>query len=134
VAHDAQIDLLADLDASLPKVEFDHKLIYNALYNLTNNAIPETPEGGRVTLRTRALIDQESSFLVEVSDTGRGMLPEVRDRLFTDETVSTKPGGTGLGTRIVADVVRRHKGHIAVQSEPGAGTTFTLLLPVSQEK
>lgn len=132
VAYDAQVDLIADLDPALPHVEFDHKQIYNALYNLINNAVPETPEGGQIVVRTRSLGPLEENFLVEVSDTGRGMPSVVRDRLFTDEAISTKPGGTGLGTRIVADVVRRHHGHIAVQSEPGKGTTFTLLLPLRQ--
>jgi signal transduction histidine kinase len=134
VAYDAEVELVADIDIGLPDVEFDHKLLYNALYNLANNAIPETPEGGCVTIRTRALSPKESSFMVEVADTGRGMPPAVRDRLFTDEAISTKVGGTGLGTRIVADVVRRHHGHISVQSEPGKGTIFTLLLPLRQER
>jgi signal transduction histidine kinase len=132
VAHDAQVELVPDFDPALPKVEFDHKQIYNALYNLVNNAIPETPEGGTVTIRTRVLGPSERNFLIEVADTGRGIPPHVRDRLFTDEAISTKPGGTGLGTRIVADIVRRHRGHIAVHSEVGQGTTFTLLLPLSQ--
>ncbi|RYG69896.1 GAF domain-containing protein [bacterium] len=132
VAYDAQVELMADLDPTLPSVEFDHKLVYNALYNLANNAIPETPEGGCVTLRTRALAANESNFMIEVADTGHGMPPAVRDKLFTDEAISTKVGGTGLGTKIVADVVRRHRGHIAVQSEPGAGTIFTVLLPLRQ--
>ena len=132
VAHDAQVELIADLDPALPPVEFDHKQIYNALYNLVNNAIPETPEGGQITLRTRALSPNKSEFLCEVSDTGNGMPPEIRQKLFTDEAVSTKPGGTGLGTRIVGDIVKRHHGTIGVDSELGKGTTFTLLLPLKQ--
>ncbi len=115
-------------------VEFDRKQIYNALYNLVNNAIPETPEGGIITLLTRALSARDGNFLVEVSDTGRGMPENVREKLFTDEAISTKPGGTGLGTRIVADIVRRHHGHIAVKSEIGVGTTFTVLLPLRQNR
>ena len=132
VAHDHQVDLVPDFDMTIPPVQIDHKLIYNALYNLVNNAVPETPEGGSVTLRTRRLGPQEKNFAIEVADTGRGMSPGVRERLFSDESVSTKPGGTGLGTRIVADIVRRHRGHIAVQSEQNVGTTFTLLLPLRQ--
>ena len=66
VAHDAQVELVADLDPTLPPVEFDHKQIYNALYNLVNNAIPETPEGGAITLRTRALSPSSEQFLVEI--------------------------------------------------------------------
>ncbi len=134
IAHDAQVELRCDLDSALPDVEFDRKLIYNALYNLATNALAETPEDGLVTLRTRALAASDSNFLIEVSDNGRGMTPEIRESLFTDDAISTKVGGTGLGTRIVSDVVRRHHGHISVQSEPGEGTTFTLLLPLKQEK
>ncbi len=133
VAHDGQVELVADLDDSLPFVEFDRKQIYNALYNLVNNALAETPEDGTISIRTRHLGPRESNFSVEIADTGRGMPAHVRERLFTDEAVSTKPGGTGLGTRIVADVVRRHRGHIAVQSEPGQGSTFTILLPLRQK-
>ena len=132
VAHDAQVELIADLDPALPPVEFDHKQIYNALYNLVNNAIPETPEGGQITLRTRALSPSNDQFLVEICDTGVGMPPAIREKLFTDEAVSTKPGGTGLGTRIVGDIVKRHHGTIGVQSAVGEGTTFTLLLPLKQ--
>ncbi len=132
VAHDAQVELRCDLDASLPDVEFDRKMIYNALYNLATNALTETPEDGLVTLRTRALSGPDSNFLIEVIDNGRGMTPEVRASLFTDDAISTKIGGTGLGTRIVSDVVRRHHGHVTVQSELGVGTTFTLLLPLKQ--
>ena len=132
IAYDHQLDLVPDFDMTLPAVEIDHKLIYNALYNLVNNAIPETPAGGSITIRTRQLGPRETNFAIEVADTGRGMPTSVRERLFSDEVVSTKPGGTGLGTRIVADIVRRHKGHIAVQSEENVGTTFTILLPIKQ--
>ena len=132
VAHDAEIELELDLDRTLPPVEFDRKQIYNALYNLVNNAVPETPEGGSITLRTRVTAPESGRFLVEVADTGGGMAPEVREKLFTDQAVSTKPGGTGLGTRIVGDIVRRHHGTISVQSAPERGTTFTLMLPLKQ--
>jgi hypothetical protein len=57
---------------------------------------------------------------------GGGIPEHVRTRLFTDQAISTKAGGTGLGTRIVADVVRRHNGTISVQSEVGHGSTFSI--------
>ena len=60
-------------------------------------------------------------------------MPEhVRERMFTDNAVSTKPGGTGLGTRIVKNVVDSHHGTIRVDSETGKGTTFTIQLPAAQ--
>ena len=133
VAHDAQVELELDLDSTLPLVEFDRKQIDTALYNLINNAIPETPEDGTITVRTRQLAPEQERFLVEIADTGKGMPAHVREKLFTDEAISTKIGGTGLGTRIVGDIVKRHHGSISVQSELGQGTTFTLLLPLKQD-
>jgi signal transduction histidine kinase len=131
VAHDSKIKIELDLQADLPTAQFDPKQMYNALYNLVNNAVPETPSGGTITLRTRAL-PEECSVLAEVQDTGKGIPEKVRARLFTDDAISTKPGGTGLGTRIVAGVVKRHNGTIEVESEEGAGALFRIKLPLKQ--
>jgi signal transduction histidine kinase len=65
-----------------------------------------------------------------VAARGRGMPSEIRDRLFSAKAVSTKRGGTGLGTKIVKDVVDAHNGKISVESEPGVGTTFHLRFPL----
>ncbi len=123
----AGVTLQAEGDAALEAV-FDHSRLYNALFNLVNNALPETPPGGSVTLR--ALPDPDPAFYtLSVADTGAGMPPEVRAKLFTDAAYSTKPGGTGLGTRIVRRIVEQHRGRPSVESEPGQGTTITLRLP-----
>jgi signal transduction histidine kinase len=129
VASQAQVQLLLDLDEDLPLVEFDTKQIYYAIYNLVNNAIHETPADGSVTIGTRL---DEGKLLIEVADTGRGIPEDVRAKLFTDEAISTKPGGTGLGTRIVYGVVQRHQGTIQVHSEVGRGSTFSMRLPLTQ--
>ncbi|MBI3911341.1 MAG: GAF domain-containing sensor histidine kinase [Armatimonadetes bacterium] len=115
------------------RAEIDRKRMYNALYNLINNAIPETPAGGRVSVRT-ALAEQEGEpgLQIVVADTGRGMPEHIRARVFTDQAVSTKPGGTGLGTRIVKNVVDAHHGTILVASQEGKGTTFTIWIPQKQ--
>jgi len=132
VAHDKRIELALDLAPNLPDTEFDSKQIYNALYNLVNNAIPETPAGGSITVRTRPPAEGEDTLLIEVADTGRGIPEKVRVLLFTDAAISTKPGGTGFGTRIVADIVRRHHGTISVESVEGQGSTFIVRLPLRQ--
>jgi signal transduction histidine kinase len=140
LALDARIDLKLELDAELPDISYDRKQMYNALYNLVNNAIPETPAGGMITIRTvrgstRASDGTlEDVIYVEVIDTGKGIPERIRARLFTDDAVSTKPGGTGLGTRIVAGIVKRHNGTIEVISEEGKGSTFRIRLPLTQEK
>ena len=116
------------LDA-LPVIEADEHRLFNAFYNLVSNAIPEVPGGGAITVSGK----EEKpgvGILVTVSDNGRGMRPEVRDRLFSARTISTKQQGTGLGTKIVKDVVDVHGGQIRVESEVGVGTTFYMHLPV----
>ncbi|MDN5940825.1 MAG: GAF domain-containing sensor histidine kinase [Nitrospira sp.] len=129
VARDKQIVLRTDGLESLPELHADDRRLYNAFYNLINNAIPETPPGGSITVRGR--LDQATGHIaLAVADTGRGMSPEIRDRLFSAKAVSTKKGGTGLGTKIVKDVVDAHKGKIWVESEHGAGTTFHLRFPL----
>ncbi len=132
LAEKTNVQLHLELDHDLPHAEFDRKQLYNAIYNLVNNAIPETPAGGSVTIRTRAPAEGEDTLTLEVEDTGGGMPEAVRAHLFTDQAISTKEGGTGLGTRIVAGVVKRHQGHISVHSETGRGTRFSIQLPLRQ--
>jgi signal transduction histidine kinase len=113
----------------LPSFAADERRLYNALYNLVNNAIPEVPVGGTIFLRGSVKPDADSLILT-VTDSGRGMTPDIRDSLFTNRVISRKPGGTGLGTKIVKDVVEAHGGQISVESEVGVGTTFTIRLPL----
>ncbi|MFN3651098.1 MAG: ATP-binding protein [Armatimonadota bacterium] len=123
---------LAGIEETGP-VELDRKSIYNAIYNLINNAIPETPEGGTISVSARPTeLNGVPALEIQVADTGRGMPPHIRERMFTDSAISTKPGGTGLGTRIVKNVVDLHHGTIRVDSEEGRGTTFTLRIPTRQ--
>jgi signal transduction histidine kinase len=125
-----QITLRTDGLESLPEIHADERRLYNAFYNLINNAIPETPPGGSITVRGH--LDQDTGGIaLAVADTGRGMTPEIRERLFSAKALSTKRGGTGLGTKIVKDVVDAHKGRIWVESEPGVGTTFHLRFPLN---
>ena len=107
---------------------YDGHRLYNALYNLVNNALPETPPGGSVVVSVTDDPDGDV-FGVSVSDTGAGMPEDVRRKLFTDAAYSSKPGGTGLGTRIVRRIVEQHGGAVSVVSAVGQGTTITLRLP-----
>ena len=123
----AGVTLRAEGEAPLEAI-FDSARLYNAIFNLVNNALPETPHGGFVTIRVASDADP-AFYTITVADTGAGMPPEVRTKLFTDAAYSTKPGGTGLGTRIVRRIVEQHRGRPSVQSQPGQGTTITLRLP-----
>ncbi|MEP7152801.1 MAG: ATP-binding protein [Nitrospira sp.] len=117
----------------MPDIIADERRLFNALYNLVNNAIPEVPKGGKVTVAAR----EEPIGIglhIRVSDTGKGMPPEIRDALFTPAAKSSKSGGTGLGTKIVKDVVDAHHGKITVESQLGEGTTFHIHLPLQPAK
>jgi signal transduction histidine kinase len=116
---------------ALPVIQADEHRLFNAFYNLINNAIPEVPAGGSVTVRGQRDTQGNTLHLL-VADTGRGMPPEVRDSLFTPNVVSRKPGGTGLGTKIVKDVIDVHGGTIRVESEQGRGTVFHIALPITR--
>ncbi|HEY3197860.1 MAG TPA: ATP-binding protein [Nitrospirales bacterium] len=114
---------------TLPPIMADESRLFNALYNLVNNAIPEVTRGGSVSVRGRTDSDAKAVIL-SVADTGRGMSAEVLESLFTYQATSRKHGGTGLGTKIVKDVVDAHGGHLTVESKLGEGTTFSLTLPI----
>ncbi len=114
----------------LPAVVCVPSQIREALTNLVFNAVDAMPKGGTLTLRTER--NGESAFL-HVQDTGQGMTAEVRDRLF-DPFFSTKGvKGTGLGLSTVYGIVKRHRGKIEVQSQPGRGTCFSIRLPLATQ-
>jgi signal transduction histidine kinase len=129
VAKDKQIALRTERLEALPDIQADERRLYNAFYNLINNAIPETPAGGSISVRGHH-DPEKPEIIVSVVDTGRGMPAHIRERLFSARAVTTKKGGTGLGTKIVKDVVDAHHGKIWVESEPGIGTSFHMQLPL----
>ncbi len=132
LANEKGLNLRTEGLDDLPTIQADETRLFNAFYNLINNAIPEVRAGGSVTVRGH--VEPENKRVVlEFADTGKGMPPEVRDSLFTNRARSTKVGGTGLGTKIVKDVVDAHSGTISVDSEEGKGTTFIIRLPINQD-
>jgi len=135
-AESCGVDLVLAAPEDLPRAEVDGRQLYNAMYNLCFNAIEACEGGSTVTLalvaRPEGVFPDGDALQISVSDTGKGMPEEVRQKLFTDQAVTTKATGTGLGTRIVANVVEAHGGHISIESELGKGTTITLHVPLSR--
>jgi signal transduction histidine kinase len=131
MARERGVEIKTEGLQNIPTVVADHRRLFNAFYNLINNAIPELPPGGHVTIRGDVSSDRQT-VLLTVADTGRGMPSDIRDSLFSSRAISRKPGGTGLGTKIVKDVVDLHGGTIRVESEVNRGTTFYISIPVLQ--
>jgi PAS domain S-box-containing protein len=98
------------------------------LLNLITNAVQAMPQGGELTLRTS--VTSPNAIRLEVGDTGVGVPPERLQDIFTPFYTTKAPGqGTGLGLSVVHEIIRRYQGVIQVQSQVGAGTTFTIDLP-----
>lgn len=109
--------------------------LLSAVTNLVNNAVRYTPEGGRIDVRWQILADGTGEL--SVADTGPGIarehLPRLTERFYrVDGSRSRDTGGTGLGLSIVKHVVQRHGGALDIQSEPGKGSCFRLLLPAAR--
>jgi len=113
------------LSPELPAIAADPDLLARALGNLVRNALEAMPRGGTLNVRTAA---RDGTVSIEVEDDGPGITDEQRTRLFVPY-FTTKKGGTGLGLAIVQGIVSDHGGRVEVESAPGAGTTFTLILP-----
>ena len=101
-----------------------------ALLNLLRNAVEAMPDGGTLTLTTRAEVHD---VLVTVADTGTGIQCEDLDRVFTP-FFSTKQGGTGLGLAVARQIVTDHGGRLTCQNRPGEGALFTIRLPRQPRK
>ena len=129
VAEEKGIVLSSEGLELLPVIQADEHRLYNAFYNLINNAIPEVPSGGSITVQGKHEPERRSLYL-SVRDTGRGMSSAVCKSLFTADAISLKVGGTGLGTKVVKDVIDAHGGQITVDSQEGMGTVFHIRLPL----
>ncbi len=131
--------LNGDVAPSTPALVFGDPLrMRQIVTNLVDNAIKFTARGGiDISVRYLASGHDQGTLQVSVTDTGIGMTREVVDRLFyafsqADTSTTRRYGGTGLGLNITARLVEMMGGTIDVQSEPDAGTTFTIRLPVTE--
>jgi len=132
-ARDNHLNLTLDLDEKLKPMLGDSNQMQRALGNLVGNAIKFTPPGGSITVTSRMV---KNDISIKVTDTGSGIPTEELSGLFSEfkrlkGTANIE--GTGLGLFIVKTIVEAHNGTVAVESKEGVGTTFTMLLPASQD-
>ena len=132
-AAEKGVGLTSRIDPPGLSVNVDAARMEQALQNLAANALRHTGQGGTVHLDARA---HQGGIVIQVHDSGEGIAPEhlahVFDRFYkADASRAGDSRGSGLGLSIVKAIVERHRGRISVQSQPGQGTTFEIVLPDS---
>ena len=124
----SDIRLVRDYDQDLPKILLDPEQMRQVFLNIINNAGDAIQGGGTVTLTTR---HDSESVRVTITDTGVGMTTEQMEKIFQPFYTTKEVGkGTGLGLSISLSIVQSLGGRIEVQSMPGAGSSFTVVLPI----
>jgi two-component system, sporulation sensor kinase E len=119
-----------DAPEPIPRVQLDRDQIKQAFFNIIKNALQAMSDGGMLRI---ALSSSDRFAAISFRDTGAGISPKDFGRIF-DPYYSTKAEGSGLGLMIVQRIVQDHGGRIDVYSEPGAGTTFTVWLPLGERR
>lgn len=138
--EDHSVEAELDVEEGLPPAKGDRELLSQVWLNLLFNALQAMkPEGGRILVSARrspwpkaqSVADNGSwpgGVEIQISDTGHGVEPDLIERIF-NPFFTTRPKGTGLGLAIVHKIVEIHQGSVDVESEPGKGTTFIVVLP-----
>ena len=129
-------EILVEKVGESPEVSVDRTLLSQALFNILANAVQYSPGGTKILVRTGV---KEGECFIEVKDQGPGIPREHLDRIFdrfyrVDPSRSREEGGTGLGLSLAKWAVEAHGGRIEVESEPGKGSTFRIVLPLSREE
>jgi PAS domain S-box-containing protein len=132
-AHEKNIALNVEIANPSALIQVDERRIRQVLINLLSNAVKFTPEGGSVTLKVEGSPETQW-FQCSVMDTGIGIAPADLEKLFQafvqiDSSLSRRYEGTGLGLVLVKQIVELHGGRVLVESQPGQGSCFTILLP-----
>jgi two-component system phosphate regulon sensor histidine kinase PhoR len=135
-AAEKQIAVIPELSEMYLPVHVDPDLFGQAVINLLSNAIKYTPDGGEVRLRSR---EGEDEAIIEVRDTGMGIpadsLPKLFQRFYRVPENNKAAAGTGLGLALVKYIVEDvHNGRIMVESEVGAGSCFSIVIPLGHQK
>jgi len=140
LAEQKGLSLTVEIDENVPRRLYgDKDRLNQVLVNLANNAIKFTDEGSIHVRIRRVDGDHESCWAMEVSDTGPGIAEKDKDVIFTpfrrvDDSMTREHIGVGLGLSIVKQLVELMDGEITLESAPGRGSTFAVVLPLEQQQ
>lgn len=141
--YKGRVRVKTNMSEGLPALQADFARLEQVMVNLIMNAVDAMPDGGKLTIQTELVSAStvlpgkreagEAFVQVTVADTGIGIPRDLQENIF-EPFFTTKPSGkgTGLGLSNARAIVLQHKGHIKVESTPGAGTRFSIYLPVAE--
>ena len=124
-----EVTIKKEFAKNVPMALYDKGKIHQALLNVLQNAIQASERESLITIKTEYANSPSHSIKVFVIDNGKGIDPADMKFVF-DPFFSTKKSGTGIGLAIVRSIMENHEGSVSIESEPGAGTTFCLNLPI----
>lgn len=120
-----------EMDENIPQINADGGQIQQAIIALATNAIDAMPDGGTLTFRAK---NTSNRVTVEIQDSGIGIAPENLSKVFEPFFTTKEVGkGTGLGLAVCYGIITEHGGRLAVRSNVGVGTTFTIFLPIQKQ-
>lgn len=126
------IRVYADAAEGLPEIQGDEGNLKLALENIIQNSVEAMPGGGELKISVGPRPGKEGWVTLTITDTGRGIAKEDISNVF-DPFFTTKMSGAGMGLTLVHRIVTRHGGEVDISSEPGAGTSVSVHLPIKQE-
>lgn len=126
----------ADIASDLPQMNFDGEAIVSVLINLLSNAMKFSPKNKQVTVK---LFRDDANAVLQVADRGIGISPGEIKNIFqrfyrAKNNITSETGGSGLGLTLVKYITEAHRGRIQVESEPGKGSVFSVILPISHSE
>jgi two-component system phosphate regulon sensor histidine kinase PhoR len=127
-------ELTVDVPSGLPSIDADRSAMSDALFNLLTNAYKYGGEPAKIRVHVET---RDKKVRIAVTDNGQGIPPVEHKRIFqkfyrVDDRLSREREGSGLGLAIVRHVIKAHRGRVELTSEPGRGSTFTLIVPVAK--
>ena len=129
-AQQSKVQIRVVAPPTLPLIKADREYLRQTLLNLILNGLQAMPEGGTLTLKANT---SNGNFLISVTDTGTGIAPENRRRIF-EPYFTTKAKGSGLGLAIARRIIEAHSGTITVFSETDKGCCFQIALPINRKE
>jgi len=131
------IEIVEKLGEKLPAALADPSQIQQVFANIIRNAFETMDDSGKLILTSRVIRDDDGKQMIEIlfEDTGPGITPEYIEKIFFFFfTTKTKGHGTGLGLAVCYGIIERHRGTITVWNREGGGASFSVSLPVKEER